>query len=83
MQNEWRVDRARDACPVGMLSLRYLGTSERLARRAYDETLPGFTPWDTFDPRYGVALSRWDAERGFYVRMAFKTSTAHLTFHNR
>lgn len=72
MSTEWRVDRTQGGCPVGMVSLVYLGGSERQARRAYSLAQPGRGPWGSaYDPSYGVGLFKWNGRD--YVRVAFKT----------
>ena len=71
MSTAWRVDRTQGECPVGMISLIYLGGSEREARRAYNLAQPGRGCWgDAFDPSYGVGLFKWNGHD--YVRVAFK-----------
>lgn len=72
MRNEWRVDRTEGECPCGMNSIRYLGESEREARRVYSELIIGFDAWDQPSDAYGVGLFRWSPNLCEYVRVAFK-----------
>lgn len=72
MRNEWRVDRTEGECPCGMNSIRYLGESEREARRVYSDLVIGFDAWDQPNKTWGVGLFRWSTSLCEYVRMAFK-----------
>jgi hypothetical protein len=70
--NTYRVDRtdSPDVVPCGMNSIRFIGDSERQARKAFMGAATGFDPWGVKDPRYGVVLSRWNGSE--YVVMARK-----------
>lgn len=59
--NTYRVDRvSQPVVPCGMASIVYVGDSWRAAKKAYERTKPGVSPWGVADDLYGVVLSVWD-----------------------
>ena len=70
--NTWRVDRTERQTPCGVNSIRYLGDSEKAARKTYNETTPGLDAWNQPDPQCGVLLSKWNSRMCNYVLVEFK-----------
>ena len=56
----YRVDRVnRLHVPVGMNSIIYIGKSERLARKIFNNAETGIDSWGQKDIGYGLILSVW------------------------